>query len=201
MHINDLGEPTDDTSTEADFRCTCHPPHMGHSFGETLECANCDVAYNEFKVNPVRCPGARHNSSRRGNFHINWNSYKSMWSVTLHGKVVDHVSQGILVNASFKHPRGGKNRPRRPSVHSSQTDWHPDVGACGSYKTMIPVQYHRGSSGWFAHYGENSTYTTAPILEYRAAFLTPEGEVHINPGVSDEDIDNHIWNYQHIKPL
>lgn len=193
---DDLGElGCTDTLTynaqpTSDFRCVCHPSNKGHSFDENLECEHCEIAYSDFVDDPKSCTEAARKPIRRGSYRLDWNQHKKMWMVRLYGKIVDSVNEGILLKATFKQPKSGTKRARRPSIHAGQRDWYPDATLCGNYKTMIPVKYIHGSSKWYSC--ENSGQPNTPILEYRAVFITPQGEVYINPMLDEGELRSHL---------
>ena len=127
---------------------------------------------------------------KRSSYQLNWNSHRRVWSVRLNGLVVDSVKEGCLIKATFKHPKSGRGRSRRPSIYSSQPDWYPDIGICGNYKTQLPVKYIHGSSKWYVY--ESCGQPNTPILEFRAVFLTPEGNVFINPMLGEYELKVHL---------
>jgi len=214
MLINDLGEPwigeveeaeatyNDKETLSSEFRCSCHPPHKGHTFNEDLQCERCMISYQCFVEEPKRCEKVMYKTSGRSNYQINWNSHRKIWTIRVNGKVVDSAEEGVLIKATFKHPKSGKGRARRPSIYSRQTDWYPDVGICGDYKTQLPVRYIHGLSKWYVYESNGqpdtpvfnfmSIFLTKHILEYRAVFVTKSGDIFINPMLSEAELKEHL---------
>ena len=148
-----------------------------------MNCDYCKVAWLDFLANPGICECFMNKPLNRGGYQVQWNKHEKNWSVRHKGKVVDRVSQGVLLKATFKHPKSGRSRARRPAIYCKKSDWFPDMGSVGDYKTTLPVRYHHGLSKWQVHF---SSTEVKPVLKYEVVFITPSGDININPTLGYE---------------